>query len=182
MLFTPMTKIIIESIPDGSVIDIGGGGEGVIAQIGKERITAIDKLQSEIDEAKPHALNANWILADATDLPYTNEYFDNATLFFSGMYMSLETFRAMCKETYRVLKNNGEFWIWDATISNQNDLFILRLQITLPSGKKINTGYGTKQRNRNLMVVKQILNETKFHLKIADNHKKWFFIKATKKI
>ncbi|MFX1249951.1 MAG: hypothetical protein ACFFBQ_21380, partial [Promethearchaeota archaeon] len=52
-LFTRSQKITIDSIPDGSVIDIGGGGEGIIAQIGNERITAIDKSQGEIDEAKP---------------------------------------------------------------------------------------------------------------------------------
>ncbi len=52
LLFTPAQNITIETIPNGSVIDIGGGGEGVIAQVGKERITAIDKLKSEIDEAR----------------------------------------------------------------------------------------------------------------------------------
>ncbi|MFX0016987.1 MAG: class I SAM-dependent methyltransferase, partial [Candidatus Hermodarchaeota archaeon] len=142
-LFTRSQKITIDSIPDGSVIDIGGGGEGIIAQIGNERITAIDKSQGEIDEAKPNAPTANWILADATDLSYSDDYFDNATAFFSGMYMSMETFGKICRETYRVLKTNGEFWIWDANISNDKDLFLIRLHITLPNGKEIKTGYGT---------------------------------------
>ncbi|MHA1219768.1 MAG: hypothetical protein ACTSSN_02890 [Candidatus Heimdallarchaeaceae archaeon] len=31
---TPYQKIIIEKIPSGSIIDIGAGGEGVIAQAG----------------------------------------------------------------------------------------------------------------------------------------------------
>ena len=94
----------IDSIPEGLVIDIGGGGEGIIAQIGKDRITAIEKRQSEIDEAKPNAPTANWVLADATDLPYADEHFDNATTFFSGMYMTMETFEKICKEILRVLK------------------------------------------------------------------------------
>jgi len=174
-------KITIDSIPDGSVIDIGGGGEGIIAQIGNERITAIDKSQGEIDEAKSNAPTANWILADASDLSYSDEYFDNATAFFSGMYMSLETFEKVCTETYRVLKNNGEFWIWDPNISNDKVLFIIRLQITLPNGKKINTGYGTRVRNRDIIEIKQKLVQTKFHIEIAENHEKWFFIKAIKK-
>jgi ubiquinone/menaquinone biosynthesis C-methylase UbiE len=174
-------KITIDSIPDGSVIDIGGGGEGIIAQIGNERITAIDKSQGEIDEAKSNAPTANWILADASDLSYSDEYFDNATAFFSGMYMSLETFEKVCTETYRVLKNNGEFWIWDPNISNDKVLFIIRLQITLPNGKKINTGYGTRVRNRGIIEIKQKLVQTKFHIEIAENHEKWFFIKAIKK-
>ncbi len=174
-------KITIDSIPDGSVIDIGGGGEGIIAQIGNERITAIDKYQSEIDEAKSNAPTANWIRADATDLSYSDNYFDNATAFFSGIYMSLETFEKVCMETYRVLKDYGEFWIWDARISNNKDLYIIRLQITLPNGKKINTGYGTRVRNRDIIEIRQKLVKTKFHIEIVENHGEWFFIKAIKK-
>ncbi|MFX1424479.1 MAG: class I SAM-dependent methyltransferase [Promethearchaeota archaeon] len=181
-LFTRSQKITIDSIPDGSVIDIGGGGEGIIAQIGNERITAIDKSQGEIDEAKPNAPTANWILADATDLSYSDDYFDNATAFFSGMYMSMETFGKICRETYRVLKTNGEFWIWDANISNDKDLFLIRLHITLPNGKEIKTGYGTKIKNRGIIEIKQKLVETKFHIELAENHGKWFFIKAIKKM
>ncbi len=33
-----MQKILISSIPEGSIIDIGGGGEGIIAQIGKKEL------------------------------------------------------------------------------------------------------------------------------------------------
>jgi ubiquinone/menaquinone biosynthesis C-methylase UbiE len=174
-------KISIESIPDGSVIDIGGGGEGIIAQIGNERITAVDKLQSEIDEAKPNAPKANWILADATALSYSDEYFDNATAFFSGMYMSVETYEKVCREVYRVLKNKGEFWIWDANISDNKDLFLIRLHITLPNGKKIKTGYGTRRMNQNIPEITQKLVEAKFYIDQTDNHEQWFFIKAIKK-
>lgn len=175
-------NITIDSIPNGSVIDIGGGGEGVIAQIGAERITAIDKYQNEIDEAKPNTPTANWVLADATDLPYSNDYFDNATAFFSGMYMSMETFTKVCKEVYRVLRNNGELWIWDAKITKNEDLFIIRLRITLPSGKKVKTGYGTQIKNRSLVETKQKLEDAKFHVEIVKNLKNWYFLKAIKNI
>jgi ubiquinone/menaquinone biosynthesis C-methylase UbiE len=178
--FTQPDLIAIESIPDGSVIDIGGGGEGIIAQIGKKRITALDKHQSEINEAKRHAPSANWVLADATDLSYSNDYFDNATAFFSGMYMSMETFDKVCKEVFRVIKTNGEFWIWDAKISDNKDLFIIRLQITLPGGKKVKTGYGTKAENRGITEITQKLIDAKFHIDKTENHGKWFFIKAIK--
>ena len=50
-------KITIDTIPNGSVIDIGGGGEGVIAQIGKDKVTVIDKHQEEINEAPHPCLN-----------------------------------------------------------------------------------------------------------------------------
>jgi len=174
-------KIKIDSIPIGAVLDIGGGGEGIIAQIGKERITALDKRQSEIDETKHKAPTANWVLGDATDLPYSDEFFDNATAFFSGMYMPMETFKTTCKETYRVLKNKGEFWIWDAKISKNKEIFIIRLQITLPNGKKVNTGYGTRVKDRSMKEIKQTLLETNFHIETFVDNNKWFFIKAIKK-
>jgi ubiquinone/menaquinone biosynthesis C-methylase UbiE len=178
---TRSEEITINSIPEGSVIDIGGGGEGIIAQIGNERITVIDKYQTELDEAKPNAPTAHWILADATDLPYSDDYFDNATAFFSGMYMTLETFTEVCKETYRVLKINGEFWIWDAKISEDKDLFLIRLQITLPNGKKVKTGYGSRRKKCNTTEIEQKLVEANFHIENTEDHSKWFFLKAIKK-
>ena len=50
LLFTRGQNITLDAIPNGSIIDIGGGGEGVIAQIGKENVTVIDKHQEEINE------------------------------------------------------------------------------------------------------------------------------------
>ena len=180
-IFSRSTKITIDSIPDGSILDIGGGGEGIIAQIGNERVTAVDRLQTEIDEAKPNAPTANWKLADATDLPYPNDHFDNATSFFSCMYMSTDTFGEVCKEAYRVLKNKGEFWIWGAKISTDKDLFIIRLQITLPNGKKVTTGYGTRVKDRSMKKIKQTLIENNFHIENEEDQGKWYFIKVIKR-
>ncbi|MHA2225294.1 MAG: class I SAM-dependent methyltransferase [Candidatus Hodarchaeales archaeon] len=180
LLFTQAQKITIDTIPNGFVIDIGGGGEGVIAQIGKNKVTVIDKHQEEIDEARSKSPTSKWILADATRLEYDTGYFDNATAFFSGMYMNIETFEKVCTEVYRVLKNNGEFWIWDAKISENKELFIIRLSIILPNGKKIRTAYGSRIKNRSLSEIKQKLQIAKFHVEIKENHQKWFFLKARK--
>lgn len=117
LIFTKAQKITIDTIPNGSLIDIGGGGEGIIAQIGKDKVTVIDKHQEEINEARPKAPTSKWVLADATSLEYDTGSFDNATAFFSGMYMTIETLEKAFTEVYRVLRNNGEFWIWDAKIS-----------------------------------------------------------------
>lgn len=35
----------------GSILDIGGGGEAVIGQIYKDRVTAIDNCKEELEEA-----------------------------------------------------------------------------------------------------------------------------------
>jgi ubiquinone/menaquinone biosynthesis C-methylase UbiE len=180
LLFMRAQKITIDTIPNGSIIDIGGGGEGVIAQIGESDVTVIDKHQEEIDEARSKSPTSKWVLADATSLGYDTGYFDNATAFFSGMYMSIETFQEVCEEVNRVLKKKGEFWIWDAKISENNGLFIIRLSITLPKGKKIRTAYGSRIKTRSLSEIKQILTNAKFEVDVQVNHQKWFFLKATK--
>ena len=180
LLFTKAQNIFIDTIPNGSVIDIGGGGEGIIAQIGKENITVIEKRQDEIDEARSKSPTSKWILADATSLKYNNGSFDNATAFFSGMYMSIETFEEVCKEVHRVLKNNGQFWIWDAKISENKELFIIRLTITLPNGKKVRTAYGSGIKSRGLSEIEQKLKDANFQVEVIDDQKKWFFLKAIK--
>jgi ubiquinone/menaquinone biosynthesis C-methylase UbiE len=177
---TPYQQISIDEIPQGSIIDIGGGGEGVIAQVGGKRITAIDKRQSEIDEAFDKAPDANWMVADATDLPFEKEEFDNATSFFCGMYMSNEDIGKSIEEIYRVLKPGGEFWIWDSKIDTDKESFIIVLSISLPGKEKFGTGYGTGKKHQNEEMYKKYLEDAGFKVKEVEVAKYWFYIKAQK--
>ncbi|MHA2462513.1 MAG: class I SAM-dependent methyltransferase [Candidatus Thorarchaeota archaeon] len=178
---TPFQELIINEIPAGSIIDIGAGGEGVIAQIGGERITAIDKRQSEIDEAIDKAPDAKWMVADALDLPFEDEEFDNATSFFSGMYMSHEDKRDVIKEVHRVLPVGGEFWIWDSKIKTNKEGFIIILIVSLPDKEKFNTGYGTNITNQDEDIYIKYLTEAGFSIEEIKVKKYWFFIRAKKK-
>ena len=130
-LVKPKQHIVIQEIPQGNVIDIGGGGEGVIAQIGGAGVVAIDKYISEIHEAREKALDAPWMVADATELPCQSSCFDNATAFFSCMYMPDDAKENVFRETRRVLKNGGEFWIWDVHMAPTSNVFAIRLQADL---------------------------------------------------
>ncbi|MBY8999557.1 MAG: class I SAM-dependent methyltransferase [Candidatus Heimdallarchaeota archaeon] len=177
---TPFQEITIAEIPSGSIIDIGGGGEGVIAQVGKERVTAIDKRQSEIDEAKDKAPEAKWLVADALDLPFEDEEFDNATSFFSGMYMSHEDKKKAIKEVYRVISPGGELWIWDSKVHTDKKSFIIVLTISLSGKEKFNTGYGNKTTDQNENMYKEYLEESGFSIEEIEVNKYWFFIRAKK--
>jgi ubiquinone/menaquinone biosynthesis C-methylase UbiE len=108
-------------------------------------VTAIDKLEREIEEARLKAPEAIWKVADACNLLYEANSFDNAIAFFSLMYMRKPGVQEdVFKEVYRVLQSNGEFWIWDAIIPENKNVYVIFLKIQLPRGKSIKTGCGTK--------------------------------------
>ena len=172
-------KVVVDEIPTGKIIDIGGGGEGIIAQIGAERVTAIDKLESEIKQAQPKAPLATWMVADARDLPFENENFDNATAFFSLMYMKQAVKEDVISEVFRVLQKGGEFWIWDATIQKKGT-FVIMMTIHLQNGKKVRTGYGSKDCNQTSELISDMLQKKGFQIIEITTNKLWFLIKAKK--
>lgn len=97
----------------GSILDIGGGGEGVIGQFFGNRVVAIDNAQEELDEA-PDCCKKR--LMDATELLFQDSSFDNVTFFYSLMYMTEDAQKAAILEAARVLKPEGSLYIWDADI------------------------------------------------------------------
>ena len=175
-----MQKIAIDSIPKGSIIDIGGGGAGIIAQIGKERVTSIDKNQREIDEAKHKAPEATWVLADAKNLDFSDEQFDNATAFFSIMYMSNEDKKEVFKETYKVISQEGELWIWDAPISKEKGAFLIKIKVIFPDKTVVRTGYGVLSKIQTVDVTKKMLEDVGFRVEIIESNRQWYFLKAKK--
>lgn len=104
-------KISIQHDLNGSILDIGGGGEGVIGQIYGHKVIAIDNRQEELDEA-PDCCEKR--LMDATDLLFSDESFDNVTFFYSLMYMTKDTQKKAINEAVRVLKQGGRLLIWDS--------------------------------------------------------------------
>ncbi|PKO13395.1 MAG: hypothetical protein CVU39_19525 [Chloroflexi bacterium HGW-Chloroflexi-10] len=184
MLFNALTKpeqhILIGDIPAGHILDIGGGGEGVIAQAGGTRVTPIDKFMSEIHEAREKAMNAHWMTADATQLPCKNDSFDAATMFFSAMYMPSDVKEKVFKETHRVLKTSGELWIWDVNMRQERQVFAIRLQVKFNDTLKIKTIYGVKAKDQSAASICDMLLQTGFEPKVVTQNKHWFLIKAQK--
>jgi ubiquinone/menaquinone biosynthesis C-methylase UbiE len=182
MIFNALTKprqhILIQEIPRGRVIDIGGGGEGVIAQAGGAWVVAIDKYISEIHEARGKAPDVTWMVADATELPCKSHCFDNATAFFSCMYMSDDVKQKVFRETRRVLKEGGEFWIWDAHMAPKSQVFAIRLQVDCQDTHTINTAYGVKAKDQSAASIGSLLQEAGFESEVITNRKHWFLIKA----
>ncbi len=83
-----MNDIWVRSELKGTILDIGGGGEGIIGRVYGQQVTAIDNRQEELDEAPD---NGHKLLMDASALAFQDGFFDNVTFFYSLMYMSKET-------------------------------------------------------------------------------------------
>lgn len=140
--------IIFDSKLKGSLLDIGGGGEGIIGRVYGTQVTAIDNCQEELDEA-PGGYKK--LLMDACNLTFPSQSFDHVTFFYSLMFMNVETQLKAIHESVHVLKPCGNLHIWDAEIpSAYPEPFTVELDIQLPMGR-VHTTYG---------VISDIKNQT----------------------
>ncbi|MFC2094984.1 class I SAM-dependent methyltransferase [Candidatus Bipolaricaulota bacterium] len=132
------------------ILDLGGGGEGVIGQLRKRQVVAVDSRQEELDESAEGPIK---IVADAKELPFLDESFDVATAFFFLMYVPAEDRAPVLKEAHRVLKPGGKLHIWDVMIpardGRQQQAFVVPVRAELP-GSTIETGYGVSWDGREM--------------------------------
>ena len=127
---------------NGRILDLGGGGEGVMGQIYGRQVVAIDMLQEELDEAP---CECEKLVMDATALDFSDASFDHVTAFFTLMYMEAVTQEKAIFEAARVLKPNGTLDIWDADIPlAYPEPFLITLDIDA-AGKPIHTTYGIQK-------------------------------------
>ena len=142
----PLVKWELEPFPhQGSILDIGGGGEGVIGQLMGSDVVAIDYQKEELLEAADGPLK---IIMDARDLQFLDGSFQTATAFFSLMYLKTrEDQRKVFQEISRVLKPGGIFHFWDVDLGERPDtdheVFIVHLEYVL-GGEAHQTGYGSR--------------------------------------
>ena len=143
--FLPEQQIDLRGFAvEGLVLDVGGGGEGVIGRIGGDRVVAIDTKLTELAEADSPALK---IRMDARDLQFLPGTFDMVTSFFTLMYVDGLDRRQVLAESFRMLKPGGRMYIWEPTIPDvpaaAPPIVAIRVKVLLPGGEVINTGYGT---------------------------------------
>jgi ubiquinone/menaquinone biosynthesis C-methylase UbiE len=143
--FFDMQEISMDRIPtDGWILDIGGGGEGVIGLLMGHQVVAIDPSERELLEAAEGPLK---VIMDAKELLFLDASFSVATSFFTLMYINAADHRQVFQEIYRVLKPRGEFLIWDGVFPKKpkdaKEVAAFHLKVTLPD-HALETGYGTK--------------------------------------
>jgi ubiquinone/menaquinone biosynthesis C-methylase UbiE len=151
---------------EGWILDIGGGGEGIISRLKGHNVIAIDPSRRELEEAPPGPLK---IVMDARELQFLDEAFATVTSFFTMMYIAGSDHAKVFQEVFRVLENGGQFQIWDGVLPVQLDddkeIAAFMLRVTLP-GEVVEIGYGTKwpAKEQNLEYYVSIAKATGFDI------------------
>jgi ubiquinone/menaquinone biosynthesis C-methylase UbiE len=145
----------------GFILDVGGGGEGVIGRLDGNRVIAIDVSEGELMETSNEALK---VVMDAADLKFLPKSFDACTAFFSLMYIQKSIHKKVFEEVFRVLKDNGRFLIWDVRIPENvggYKTFIVHLKVKLPE-EEIETRYGVRWQKQDIEYFKELAKITGF--------------------
>ncbi|MCR5811793.1 MAG: class I SAM-dependent methyltransferase [Lachnospiraceae bacterium] len=99
----------------GHILDIGGGGEGVIGRVYGPLVTAIDNSPEELAEA-PEGFEK--LVMDACNMRFPDASFDHVTAFYSFLFISKDRHAQVISEITRVLRPGGELHIWDCEVAS----------------------------------------------------------------
>lgn len=167
----------------GRVLDIGGGGEGIIGQLKEEGVISIDPNRAELEEAPCNTVK---IVMSAEDLKFIDGTFDTVTSFFTLMYIGADNHDKVIREAYRVLKTGGSFFIWDAVIPSRSsavkDIYVIPLQVKMKEDRVIDTGYGVLWTNRtqDMNYYLEACKKAGFRMVRSQKNKETYFIHMVK--
>ena len=126
------------------ILDLGGGGEGIIGMMKGRDVIAIDRRKDELDDTSNDSLK---IVMDMNELNFLDGTFSTVTAFFTFMYIPEDAFEGILKEVWRVMKPGGELLVWDSIFKippedREKKAAVIPLKIYLPDGRENQTGYG----------------------------------------
>ncbi|MGD0027787.1 MAG: class I SAM-dependent methyltransferase [Candidatus Bathyarchaeia archaeon] len=166
---------------DGLILDVGGGGEGIIGRLNGKQVVATDTREGELMETHNEALK---VVMDAADLKYLPKSFDVCTAFFSLMYIPKNIHQKVFEEVFRVLKDKGRFLIWDARIPENvagYKAFIVHLKVKLPN-EEVRTAYGARWQAQSPEYFKEMARLTGFKVTKESSKNEIFHLEMEKQI
>jgi SAM-dependent methyltransferase len=184
MLVHAKLEVVVPDFPaQGLILDIGGGGEGVIAQLKGKQVVAIDLSKRELVEAPGEPLIK--IVMDARDLKFLDTTFSTASVFFTFMYIDPADHAKIFQELHRVLVPGGRLLVWDAIFPKKTDpgqlTVLFPLHIKLPKAD-INTGYGVNLiEEQGPAHFVELAKAAGFDLVAQTSEKGWFHLELEKK-
>ena len=180
--FEEQVVVVNDFDASGYILDVGGGGEGVIGKLKGEQVIAIDPSKRELEEAAAGSLK---IIMDATDLQFLDSTFGVATSFFTLMYIKGPDHEKVFSEVYRVLIPGGRFLVWDVILpqclDEEKDIAAFPLLVKLPD-EEIRTGYGTlwPKAEQDLAYYVQLAENAGFNVVAQREEKRVLFLKLQK--
>lgn len=167
----PLQRVRVNALSGrGRILDIGGGGEGILGLLHGDRVVAIDPSREELEETDNPSLK---IVMDGRNLLFVEESFSVVTLFYTLMYIAREDHGKVFSEAFRVLEAGGELRIWDTVIGSdypeEKDILLVPVEAALPC-RVVKTSYGVLWRNRavTLSDYQALAQETGFQINAAE--------------
>lgn len=163
----------------GPILDLGGGGDGIIGRIYGQQAVAIDNRQEELDEAPD---GPQKLLMDAAALTFDDASFQHVTAFFSFMYMPRSIQTQAISQAARVLRPGGTLHVWDAEIiSAFPEPFLIELDIDA-DGTPVHTTYGIVKEDaaQDADHFLRLCQNSRLKLTDLQEHDGWFYLCLTK--
>ena len=178
----PPQQLTLEPVQaEGLILDIGGGGEGVIGQLNGPQVVAIDINERELLDAPPGPLK---LVMDARKLTFVPESFNTTTVFFTFMYIKGPDHETVLQQIWRVLKPGGRLLIWDVNFRNRppdKKYALFSYTAQLP-GKEVRSGYGVSwpEGVQDLGYWVALGEKTEFKAGVKKDAGVWFHLELTK--
>lgn len=184
LFFFEREEVVVEDFEvTGFILDIGGGGRGVIGKLKGEQVIAIDPSKRELEGAAAGPLK---IIMDATDLQFLDGTFSTATSFYTLMYIKgTDDHKKAFSEVFRVLTPGGRLLIWDAVFpprfNEDKDIGVFPLTVQLPD-EEIDAGYGVlwPEKGRDLSYYVQLAENAGFEVVSRRESNQMFFLELRK--